>query len=69
MQELEYLQLSINYGSSSARSTAFLHGETLKGFQDYLDTLGSQGWIMVQETQSDKGRIRTYYFRRTTEVE
>jgi len=68
MQELEYLQLSINYGSSSTRSTPFLNGETLKGLQNYLDTLDRQGWILIQETQSDRGRTITYYFRRTTEV-
>jgi hypothetical protein len=77
MQELEYLQLSVTYYSSSDKTTAFPRDdETLpsedsavwKGLQNYLDTLGERGWTIIKETQSDRGRQRTYNFRRPFET-
>ena len=76
MQDLEYLQLSVTYYSSSDKTTAFSkENETIpsedsavwRGLQNYLDTLGERGWTIIQETQSDRGRQRTYNFRRPLE--
>ena len=77
MQELEYLHLSVTYYSSSDRATAFSKDDEVlpsedsavwKGLKTYLDTLGKRGWTITKETQSDRGRQRTYDFRRPLEV-
>ena len=77
MPELEYLQLSVTYYSSSDKTTAFSKDDkTLpsedsavwRGLQNYLDTLGGRGWTIIQETQSDRGRQRTYNFSRPLEA-
>ena len=76
MQELEYLQLSVTYYSSDRAVLLSKDYETLpsedpavwKGLQNYLDTLGERGWTIIKETQSDRGRQRTYNFRRPLET-
>ena len=77
MQNLEYLQLSVTYYSSSDWAAAFSKDDELlpsedsavwKGLQHYLNTLGERGWTIIKETQSDRGRQRTCNFRRTLEV-
>jgi hypothetical protein len=70
MQNLEYLQLSINYYSSAESITTLSNNEfsvVWKGFQDYLDILNAQGWIMLNETKSDSGQSKTYQFKRPIE--
>ena len=77
MQSLEYLQLSVTYYSSSDRATAVSKDDEVlpsedsavwKGLNTYLETLGERGWTITKETQTDRGRQRTYDFRRPLEV-
>lgn len=77
MQELEYLQLSVTYYSSSDRATAVSKDNEVlpsedsavwKGLKTYLDTLEERGWTITKEMQSDRGRQRTYDFKRPLEV-
>jgi hypothetical protein len=77
MQELEYLQLSVTYYSSSDKTSAFSKDNKIlpsedsavwRGLQNYLNTLGERGWTIIKETQSDRGRQRTYNFRRPLEA-
>lgn len=77
MQNLEYLQLSVTYYSSSDGAVAFSKDNEVlpsedsavwKGLKTYLDTLRKRGWTIIKETQSDRGRQRSYYFRRPLEV-
>ena len=75
MQDLEYLQLSVTYYSSSDKTTPSSKDKILpsedsavwRGLQNYLNTLGERGWTIIKETQSDRGRQRTYNFRRPLE--
>ena len=73
MQTLEYLQLSVTYYSSADRATVVSKDDEVlpsedsavwKGLKTYLDTLRKRGWTVTKETQSDRGRQRTYDFRR-----
>jgi len=77
MPELEYLQLSVTYYSSSDKTTAVSkENETIpsedsavwRGLQNYLNTLGERGWTIIKETQLDRGRQRTYNFSRPLEA-
>jgi len=70
MQNLEYLQLSINYYPSVDDATHLLNNEdsaVWKSLRNYLDSLNVQGWIMINETKSDKGQSRTYHLKRPLE--
>jgi hypothetical protein len=67
MQNLEYLQLNINYYPSVDDITHLSNNEdsaVWKSLQNYLDSLNIQGWIMINETISDKGQSRTYHLKR-----
>jgi hypothetical protein len=67
MQKFEYLQLSINYYSSAIEAILLSNNEdstVWKGFQNYLELLHTQGWTLINETQSGKGQSRTYDFKR-----
>ncbi len=70
MQKFEYLQLSVNYYSSADGTRPLSNNEesaVWKGFQNYLELLNTQGWFMINETQSGKGQSRTYDFKRPVE--
>jgi hypothetical protein len=67
MQKLEHLQLSVNYYSSEDQIITFPNNEdedVLNGLQNFLDILHRQGWVMINETQSDRGQFRTYHFKK-----
>ena len=70
MQKLEYLQLSINHYSSEDQIITFPNNEdpdVLNSLQNFLDILHQQGWVMINETQSDRGHFRTYHFKKPVE--
>ena len=70
MQRWEYIQLSINYYSSEAGRVSLSHNEdseVWKGLQDYLDVLNKEGWIMINETNSDRERFRDYHLKKPVE--
>lgn len=67
MESWEYLQLTINYYPIEEEITGLTDTEdsdVWKGLLSYLDILNQQGWIMMNETKSDKGRLRTYQLRK-----
>ncbi len=67
MQRWEYIQLSVNYYSSDAGRVSLSNNEdseVWKGLQDYLDVLNKEGWIMINETKSDRERFRTYHLKK-----
>ena len=67
MQRWEYLQLSVNYYSSDAGMVSLANNEdseVWKGLGDYLDVLNKAGWIMINETDSDRERTRTYHLKK-----
>ena len=70
MQRWEYIQLSINYYSSEAGRVRLSNNEdseVWKGLQEYLDVLNKEGWIMINETNSDRERFRTYHLKKPVE--
>ena len=67
MENLEYLQLSMNYYSAAERITAPSNNEdstVWKGLQNYLERLTTQGWVMIKETKSNSEQSRTYHLKR-----
>ena len=71
MQSYEYLQVSINYYSSADDVDDLSKNETAgvwMGLHDYLDSLLRHGWIIINETKSDKSQSRTYQFKRAVEA-
>jgi hypothetical protein len=70
IQKTEYIQLSINYYSSGDRMSTLSNeedSEVWKGLQNYLDILNKQGWIMINETKTERGRFRTYHLKKLVE--
>lgn len=54
----EHLQFSINYYPIEAGTIGISDqdvSDVWKGLEGYLGALRKQGWIMVNETQTDKG--------------
>ena len=67
METWEYLQISINYYAIEASRVSLpdqKDSEVWKGLENYLKSLSKLGWIIVNEAQSDGGRVRTYHLKR-----
>lgn len=67
MQSFEYLQINIDYYSSSDGFITPSNEKeivVLKGFQEYINFLHSQGWTVINEKKAERGLCRTYQFKR-----
>jgi len=70
MQRWEYLQISMNYYSSEAGMVSLSNdgdSDVWKGLRNYLDVLNQEGWIIINETSSDRARIRTFHLKKPVE--
>lgn len=67
MQNCQYLQLSVNYYGTEDETVSFeviQQSDVWRGLQDYLETLGEQGWIIIAESKAEDWRNRTYQLRK-----